>query len=150
FDILGQAKAKAVGYLVFFAEPENEAINRALAKLINAAAPALAEAGPPGPLLPLLKDAEDQFNTDRKLAASISRAGNVVLPLLFVLEAPRGRAGAALPPYIRRNAVAGDAGLRTTGLAVSVLEPLGSAAAALGHLNVVPDPDGAVRVEAPV
>src|SRR6185503_16458719 len=83
-DILGQAKAKAVGYLVFFAEPENEAINRTLAKLINAAAPALAEAGPPGPLLPLLKDAEDQFNTDRKLAASISRAGNVVLPLLFV------------------------------------------------------------------
>src|SRR6185503_15801334 len=39
-DILGQAKAKAVGYLVFFAEPENEAINRTLAKLINAAAPA--------------------------------------------------------------------------------------------------------------
>jgi len=147
-DILAQAKAKAVGYLVFFAEPENEKINRTLAKIMEAAAPA--EGQMPGPALALLKDAQEEFNTDRKLAASVARAGNVVLPLLFVLEAPRGRAGAPLPQYIRRNAVAGDAGTRSSGLAISVLEPLGAAAAALGHLNVVPDADGAVRVEAPV
>jgi serine/threonine-protein kinase len=147
-DILGQAKARAVGYLVFFAEPENEKINRTLAKIMDAAAPA--EGQLPGPALTLVREAQEEFNTDRKLAASVTRAANVVLPLLFVLEAPRGKAGAALPQYIRRNAVAGDSGLRSTGLAVSVLEPLGTAAAGLGHLNVVPDADGAVRVEAPL
>src|SRR2546422_2405823 len=76
-DVLAQAKARAIGYLVFFAEPENEKINRTPAKIVDAAAD--------GPAAPLLKEAQDEFNTDRKLAASMQRAGNVVLPMLFVL-----------------------------------------------------------------
>ena len=36
-DLLADAKAAAVGYLVFFSEPENERINRTIAKLIEAA-----------------------------------------------------------------------------------------------------------------
>jgi eukaryotic-like serine/threonine-protein kinase len=147
-DILAQAKAKAVGYLVFFSEPENEAINRTLAKLTNAAAPQ-SEGASPSALAPLLKEAEEQFNTDRKLAAAIARAGNVVLPILFVVETPRGRQGAPLPQYVQRNAILGEAATRTSSLAVSVLEAFGAAAAGLGHLNVLPDADGAVRVEAP-
>jgi serine/threonine-protein kinase len=103
-DILAQAKARAIGYLVFFAEPENERINRTLVKLMEAAAPGV-EGAAPSALLPLLKEAQDQFNTDRKLAASIERAGNVVLPLLFNLEVPRGQPDKALPQFIRRNAV---------------------------------------------
>src|SRR5256885_3731859 len=86
-DLLVQAKARAIGYLVFFAEPENEKINRTLAKLMDAAAPAAVstEGQPPGPTVALLKEAQEEFSTDRKLAASIERAGNVVLPVLFVL-----------------------------------------------------------------
>src|SRR5436190_8722197 len=38
-DLLAQAKARAVGYLVFFSEPENERINATLAKLTEAAGP---------------------------------------------------------------------------------------------------------------
>src|SRR3982751_4929121 len=84
-DLLAQAKARAIGYLVFFAEPENEKINRTLAKLMDSAAPA--EGQPPSTTFTLLKDAQDEFNTDRTLAAALQRAGNIVLPVLFVLEA---------------------------------------------------------------
>jgi len=145
-DLLAEAKAAAVGYLVFFSEPENERITGTLAKLTEAAGQ---DPDAPNPILPLLKQAQDDFNTDRKLAAAIGRAGNVVLPLLFVLEAPRGRPAGALPEFVRRNALAskGDA-LPASALSVSVLEPFGTAAAALGHLNIVPDIDGAVRAEA--
>jgi serine/threonine-protein kinase len=148
-DLLVQAKARAIGYLVFFAEPENEKINRTLAKLMDVSAPAEGQA--PGPTLTLLKEAQEEFNTDRKLAAAIERAGNVVLPILFVLEAPRGRPDQALAPFIRRNAVSIEAGAsptRSSALAISALEGYGKAAAALGHLNVVPDVDGAIRSEA--
>jgi CHASE2 domain-containing sensor protein/tRNA A-37 threonylcarbamoyl transferase component Bud32 len=144
-DLLVQAKARAIGYLVFFAEPENEKINRTLAKLMDAAAPG------EGATLALLKEAQEGFNTDGKLAASIERAGNVVLPILFVLQAPRGRPDQALAPFIRRNAVSTEAGAsptRSSALAISALEGFGNAAAALGHLNVVPDADGAIRSEA--
>jgi eukaryotic-like serine/threonine-protein kinase len=148
-DLLSQAKARAVGYLVFFAEPENERITRTLAKLMQAAAPT-AEGQAPNPVLPLLKEAEDEFNTDRKLASSMQRAGNVVLPLLFTLESPRGRPDRALPEFIRRNAVQVEGAMPnpSSALAISELEPIGSAASALGHLNIVPDVDGSIRSEA--
>src|SRR5882672_947447 len=148
-DLLVQAKARAIGYLVFFAEPENEKINRTLGKLIDAAAPA--EGQPLGPTVTLLKEAQEQFDTDRKLAASMERAGNVVLPILFTLEVPRGRPDQPLPAFIRRNAVALEEGAsppRSSALAISALAGFGNAATALGHLNVVPDVDGAIRSEA--
>ena len=147
-DLLSQAKVRAIGYLVFFAEPENEKINRTLTKIMDSAAPA--EGQPPSGTFTLLKEAQDEFNTDAKLAASVQRAGNVVLPVLFVLEAPRGRPDKPLPAYIRKNAVANDGASPTpsSALAISELESLGNAAAGLGHLNVVPDVDGAIRSEA--
>ena len=143
-DLLAQARARAVGYLVFFSEPENERINRTLGRLMDAAPPE-------SPILALLKEAESDFNTDRRLAASMERAGNVVLPLLFVLESPRGRPDRGSPPFLAKNAIAADAGsapVKSSAVAISVLEPLGNAAAALGHLNVLPDVDGAARSEA--
>ena len=142
-DLLAQAKARAVGYLVFFAEPENERINRTLGRLM--------EAAPDGsPLLGLLKEAQSEFNTDRRLAAAMERAGNVVLPVLFVLQPSAGR-DRATPAFLARNAIAADAGaapLKSSAIAIPVLEPLGNAAAAIGHLNVLPDVDGVVRAEA--
>ena len=140
-DVLAKAKARAVGYLVFFAEPENERINRTLAKLAE---------GNDGPALALLKEAQEEFNTDRKLADSMARAGNVLLPVLFVLETPRGRPDQPLAAFVRRNAVSGEAAAATpsAALGISVLEPFGAAAAGLGHLNIMPDVDGAVRTEA--
>src|SRR5260370_23843660 len=60
-DLLVQAKARAIGYLVFFAEPENEKINRTLAKLMDAAAPA--DGQPLSPTVTLLKAAQEEVNT---------------------------------------------------------------------------------------
>src|SRR3954471_19943067 len=143
-DLLSQAKARSLGYLVFFAEPENERINATLAKLMEAA-------GPEGQVAELLRGAETEFNTDRKLAASLERAGNVVLPVFFTPEAPRGRSDTPLPPFVRRNAVEADARATpqpASALAISVLERLGGTGPGLGHLNILPDADGAVRGEA--
>src|SRR6185436_10377187 len=140
-DLLAKARARAVGYLVFFSEPENERINRTLARLAE---------GNEGPTLAALKEAQEEFDTDGKLAASMARAGNVLLPILFVLETPRGRPEQPLAAFVRRNAVTGEGAAATpsSALGISVLEPFGAAAAALGHLNVTPDADGAVRSEA--
>ena len=102
-DLLAQAKARAVGYLVFFAEPENDKINRTLVKIMDSAAQA--EGQPPSSTFTLLKDAQDEFNTDRKLAEAMQRAGNVVLPVLFALESPRGRPTSRCPSSSRRTPI---------------------------------------------
>ncbi len=74
---------------------------------------------------------------DRHLAAAISRAGNVVLPVNVQLVAHR-------KPSWRQ-----DLSGRTEELSASRVEgpvpPLAGAARRLGHIEVIPDPDGVVR-----
>lgn len=81
----------------------------------------------------------------------------VVLPMLFTLGRPQGRPDAALPDYIRRNALTNiqdrvgaraDGALPLPASAVQIpIAPLGTQAIAIGHLNVTADIDGAVRYE---
>ena len=157
---LAQAKAKVIGYTVFFSEPENQRINQTISRLLDIterAAPIAAAGSAPAPdtaqLIATLKDAEQEFNTDRKLASSMSAAGNVVLPVLFVGDSPRGRPDKPLPAFLRRNAVklqgqGEDLPVYTSDLDTSVVESIGQAAASIGHLNAFPDVDGAIRTEA--
>ena len=127
-----------------------------------AAAPAAAEATPaPAPvaapsscpqLESILLEADQKLNTDRRLADAFTKAGNVALPMLFVLGEPRGRPDKDLPDYVKKNAVkltgAADAPpYPTLGVDAGVIEPLGKVATAIGHLNVTPDVDGAIRTE---
>ena len=150
-DTLARGNAKSIGYLVFFAEPENERINQGLQKLGKAV-----EATPPSAdtaaLATLLAGLQSEFNTDARLARSIAAAGNVVLPVLFTRGVPKGKPDQPLPEYVRRNAVAiegaGSLPARTQAVSIPVLESFGSAAAAVGHLNALPDVDGAIRTEA--
>jgi hypothetical protein len=102
----------------------------------------------------LLIEADQKLNTDRRrLADAFNKAGNVALPMLFVLGEPRGRPDKDLPDYVKKNAVklsgAGDAAppFPTLGVDAGVIEPLGKVAKAIGHLNVIPDVDGAIRTE---
>jgi len=44
-----------------------------------------------------LQEAESALNTDRKLAESFAKAGNVVLPLLFTFGEPRGKPDSLFP-----------------------------------------------------
>ena len=52
------------------------------------------------PVVALLKEAEQNLNTDRKLAESYGKAGNVLLPMLFQLGAPRGKPDKPLPDFV--------------------------------------------------
>ena len=51
----------------------------------------------------VLNEAELALNTDRILAESIGKAGNVLLPMLFVLGEPKGRPDKDLPEFVTRN-----------------------------------------------
>jgi eukaryotic-like serine/threonine-protein kinase len=145
-ELLSAAKAKAIGNAVFFSEPQIDPGYVYITKLLT-----LTQASEGSPFVELLKEAEANLNTDRKLAESYARAGNVLLPMLFELGSPRGKPDRPLPGFALKNALAaqGDAQLPPfSTLAVTLpIDALGAAAAGLGHLNANLDVDGGVRSE---
>ncbi len=155
-DLLAGAKAKVIGNLVFFTEAQVDPGYVYVTKLLEIAsktAPegAPAPAGEMGQMIALLKDAEQQLNTDRKLAASYGKANNVLLPMFFTLGEPRGKPDKPLPDFVQKNAISAQGGqdsppLPTSGVQYPI-DLLGKAAAGLGHLNSNPDIDGGVRTE---
>jgi CHASE2 domain-containing sensor protein len=155
-DLLAGAKAKVIGYSVFFSEPQIDPGYRYVTKLLEMARKVPPAVSPGNdtlaPFVALLKQAEQDLNTDRKLAASVASAGNVLLPVLFTLGQPLGKPDSALPDFVRRNVLAnvksgsGALPLPTMGVEFPIDE-IGKAAAALGHLNANPDVDGAIRTE---
>jgi CHASE2 domain-containing sensor protein/tRNA A-37 threonylcarbamoyl transferase component Bud32 len=163
-ESLADAKPKVIGYTVFFSEPQLDPglvyVNRLLEayqRLVPANAdPSAPPRGVPPELLQIgatLQEAESALNIDRKLAQSFAKAGNVVLPLLFTFGEPRGKPDKPLPEFVRKNALSiqgasGDLPLSTSAVEVPIVDSLGAAAAAVGHLNSVPDVDGAIRTEA--
>lgn len=104
-----------------------------------------------------LLEAQRGLSVDDTLRQSLSNAGNVALALHFRIGVPIGRPDAPLPDYIRRNALthivdridARTQGLRPVpALAAQIpVEGIGRAAAMIGHLNTLPDVDGAMRFE---
>ena len=163
-ESLASAKPKVIGYTVFFSESQVDPglayVNRLL-ETYRRLVPANADpSAPPRGVAPelvqigaTLEEAESALNVDRKLAESFTKAGNVVLPILFTLGEPRGKPDKPLPEFVRKNALtlqsgSGDLPLFTSAVEVPIVESLGEAAAAVGHLNSVPDVDGAIRTEA--
>src|SRR5438552_772311 len=163
-ESLANAKAKVIGYTVFFSEPQLDPglgyVNRLLEAYQRLVPANTDPSAPPRGVSPellqigsTLQEAESALNTDRKLAESFTKAGNVVLPLLFTFGEPRGKPDKPLPEFVRKNALSiqggsGDLPLFTSAVEVPIVESLGAAAAAVGHLNSVPDVDGAIRTEA--
>ncbi len=159
-DLLGGAKAKVIANTTFFFEPQRDAGLAYIEKLMvlqQQAAPA--DAGKPGAgddvltkIGGVLAEAEQVLNTDRKLAGSIKRAGNVVLPMIFQqLTEPQGNPDKPLPAYVSANSIAlAGAGewLPPPGiLPIYPIAELGAAQPGIGHLNADHDVDGAVRAE---
>ena len=155
---LKQAGVKVVGYASFFFEPQIDpglAYVQKLSELYQALPPPqqqnLAE------FASVLGEAEDALNSDRKLAAAVTEAGNVALPMLFVLGEPRGNPDKPLPDYVLRNQitkVADRIGASDNNIfpvptlqAVAPLQEIAGAAAVIGHLNAIPDIDGSTRTE---
>jgi len=162
-DLLAGAKAKVVANTTFFFEPQRDAGLAYIEKLLALQNELTVPAAPnPGKATDandglarigaVLAEAEQALNTDRKLAGSMQRAGNVVLPLVFQqLAEPQGNPDKPLPAYVLANGMAGSRGVDTLPPpGVFPLYPvaeLGAAAAGIGHLNADIDVDGAVRAE---
>lgn len=152
-DLLAGAKAKVVANTLFLFEPQIDPGYQYITKLLELAARA-DPAVPPTPaqadLRALLREAESVLNTDRRLAESYARAGNVLLPMLFTIDIPRGKPDRPLPDFVARNAIPTgqpEFGALPAAEVYFPLDNLGRAAAALGHLNANPDVDGGIRTE---
>ncbi len=162
-DALAGAKAKVIGNLVFFSEPQVDSglgyINKLL-EIFGKYAPG-ADGSPPAAtgsadlmqLGALLREAEDSLNSDRKLAASYGKANNVLLPMLFELGEPRGKPDKPLPEFVTRTRVpkvdqgSGDTPLPTSSVVSLPIDEIGNSAAGIGHLNANVDIDGGIRTE---
>ena len=96
----------------------------------------------------LLKEAEIALNTDRKLAESYTKAGNVMLPLIVELGEPRGKPDKALPKFTDKSSFEDKNGSAVPSARVQLpIDVLGTAVAGIGHLNDLPDVDGGIRTE---
>lgn len=163
-DLLAAAKAKVIGNTVFFSEPQVDPglnyINKfsqlyANSSLKNLADPAVQQEL--SQIDALLKEAEQNLNTDRKLAESIQKANNVLLAMLFRLGDPLGKPDQPLPEFMAKNQLSkieDNISAASNGLlpypTMEVLIPLaefGKNAVGMGHLNANPDVDGGIRTE---
>lgn len=170
---LAAGGADAIGYTVLFLEPQVDPGLRYIREALGyyrerelGDLPALIE--DPGAseqareglggLRTRLRDAVTELDNDAALARALESAGNVVLGMPFRLGIPVGNPDQPLPPYVRANVIgnvsaAGGTvprfvGLPATGAVDVPIEPLGTAAGGIGHLNFHADVDGSVRSEA--
>ncbi|HXM81101.1 MAG TPA: serine/threonine-protein kinase [Burkholderiales bacterium] len=144
-DILAGAKTKVIANTIFFSEPQIDPGYVYITKLIDLAGPTPEMT----PFVALLKEAEQALNTDRRLAESYVKAGNVLLPVFLAIGTPRGRPDKPLPDYLAKNALPakGDSGALPAAELQAPIELIGRSAAALGHLSARPDVDGGIRTE---
>jgi CHASE2 domain-containing sensor protein/tRNA A-37 threonylcarbamoyl transferase component Bud32 len=151
-DLLAGAKAKVIVNTVFFSEAQVDPGYAYVTRLLELPAAKTEPLSPEmAPVVTLLKEAEQNLNTDRKLAESYGKAGNVLLPMLFQLGQPLGKPDRPLPEFALKNQIKAQGSEEFPPLpAVSVqlpIDSIGGAAAGLGHLNAYPDVDGGVRTE---
>ena len=157
-DILAGAKAKVISNSAFFFEPQIDPGLVYVNKLMEIYNGATGVPGAPGAVGArsaelerfgaVLREAELALNADRILAASFTKAGNVLLPFVFEQFAePQGNPDKPLPKY------ASDVSLPAVPRLTHGINPtfpvpgLASAVAGMGHLNTLLDVDGAVRTE---
>ena len=155
---LRQAGAKIVGYTSFFFEPQVDpglVYIHKLAELYRALPPSQQESL--AEFASVLVEADGALNSDRKLADAVVEAGNVALPMLFTIGEPRGNPDQPVPEYILKSQItkvvdrigATDNNIFPvpTMQVLAPLEEIASGAAAVGHLNALPDVDGSTRTE---
>jgi serine/threonine-protein kinase len=163
-DMLAAGHAKVVGNTALFLEPQ---VDSGLEYIFRIAAQIDASSlkNSPNPkhqaelaqLASLLQEAVQNLDNDQKLGASIAKANNVLLAMVFELGEPQGKPDQPLPGYVLKDNltnVKDPAGLGAAGeipfSATTVhypIEVLGASAVGVGHLNSTPDVDGGIRTE---
>ena len=158
-DILANAKAKVIADTVFFIEPQIDAglvyIKKIDTFVSSSTIPTVSPEA--SALNSMIKQAEAELDYDGKLSDSIQAANNVVLAMPFTIGEPLGNPDKPLPDYVSRNAltrVIDRIGAENMGLlpiptssAFSPIPEVGEVSSAIGHLNVIQDADGVIRVE---
>ncbi len=148
-DKLAAAKAKTIVHTVFFFEPQTDKGLLFIRKLKEVLGPNAATAGGTAEQLDkVITEAEQALDTDAKLAASMKKAGNVLVPSFLTFGEPQGKVDKPLPPFAMKSAIRENSGFSIQALrAQEPIDAIGNAAAGVGHLNQLNDVDGAVRYE---
>ena len=151
-DQLAAAKARTIVHTVFFFEPQVDAgltYIRQMKKLLTASVdPATGPSPLNDALAGVIDEAEAALETDAQLANSLTHAGKVLLPSFYTLGSPQGKPDGPLPAYALKSTVTDRGGFSVAAIqGQQPIEQLGTAAAGVGHLNLLQDVDGAVRVE---
>jgi len=101
-----------------------------------------------------LKETRENLDGDAILARSMDEAGNIVLPMYFLLGDPQGENMPPLPAFLNKKYVPISdpeiAKLPNARFADVPLEALGGVSLSIGHANIIADQDGVVRGMAPV
>lgn len=147
-DKLASAKAKTIVYTALFIEPQ---VDQGLAYIrkIKETLGATTDAGAANELAgKVIAEAEGALDTDSVLAASVAKAGNVLLPSVYAIGEPQGNPDAPLPAFALKSTIEDANGFSLPAVSgQQPLELLGNAAAGVAHLNQFNDLDGAVRDE---
>lgn len=151
-DQLTAAKAKTIAHTAFFFEPQTDRGLVFIRKIKEALGPVSDPAAPQGglseQLSKVIAEAEVTLDTDGKLAASMAKAANVLVPSVFVLGEPQGKPDNPLPAFALKSAVEETGGFSLAAVrGQQPIEIIGNSAAGVAHLNQLPDVDGAVRQE---
>jgi serine/threonine-protein kinase len=147
-DQLSAAKAKTVVHTAFFFEPQVDP-GLVFIRKMKEALGSTADAGAANEQIgTLIAEAESALDTDALLAASMQKAGNVLVPSVFTLGEQQGKPDSPLPAYALKSTMDDLSGFSVSAVrGQQPIELIGNAAAGIGHLNQFPDVDGAVRVE---
>ena len=148
-DQLAAAKAKTIVNTTLFFEPQ---IDRGLVYIRTMkdllTDPTLTPSAASQQMAKIITDAEVALDTDAKLAISMTRAANVLVPSVFTMGMPQGRPDSPLPAYALKSAVDEPNNFSVPAVrGQQPIEVIGTAAAGIGHLNQLPDVDGAIRQE---
>ena len=147
-DQLAAAKAKTIVHTVFFIEPQVDRGLSYIRKMKSLLGTGADQAASNGEINKVIAEAELALDTDAVLAASMKRAGNVLVPSVFSLGEPQGNPDKPLPAYALKSAIDEKSGYSYPAISgQQPIEIIGMAAAGIGHLNQYQDVDGAVRQE---
>ena len=148
-DQLAAAKAKTIVNTTLFFEPQTDRGMVFIRKMKDVLAdPALGPNAASESLGRLIADAEVALDTDALLAGSIAKAANVLVPSVFTTGVPQGKPDKPLPAYALKGAVDESDNFSVPAVrSQQPIEAIGAAAAGIGHLNQLPDVDGAIRQE---
>ena len=150
-DQLAAAQAKTIVHTVFFIEPQVDrglSFIRKMKSLMRPGEAGTDQAAGNAELNKVIAEAELALDTDAVLAASMQKAGNVLVPSVFSLGEPQGNPDKPLPAYALKSAIGEKNGFSYPAVSgQQPIEVIGMAAAGIGHLNQLQDVDGAVRQE---